>query len=227
MVTPEWNGFNVLQRAASRAAAYDIGFTPSKKASSTKPKFVYLLNADEVDPKSIPQNAFVVYQGHHGDVGAQLADVCLPGAAYTEKGTTWINTEGRAQLGRAAVPPPGASREDWKIVRALSEVVGSPLPYDDVLSLRDRMWEISPTLVRYGTAEPTSTEVALAGLAPLSSKVVPAASNAAFKKPITNFYQTDVISRASVTMAQCTRSFVEGEGSGFSGHEKASQASFA
>src|SRR4051812_31481175 len=77
-----------FSQAASRAAAYDIGFTPSKKASSTKPKFVYLLNADEVDPKSIPQNAFVVYQGHHGDVGAQLADVCLPGAAYTEKGTT-------------------------------------------------------------------------------------------------------------------------------------------
>ena len=75
------------------------------------------MNADEVDPKSIPQDAFVVYQGHHGDLGAQLADVVLPGAAYTEKSTTWVNTEGRTQLGRAAVPPPGASREDWKIIR--------------------------------------------------------------------------------------------------------------
>src|ERR1700722_17786274 len=102
---------------ASRPAAYDIGFTPSKKASVTKPKFIYLLNADEVDPKSIPQNVFVVYQGHHGDLGAQLADVCLPAAAYTEKSTTWINTEGRSQLSRAAVPPPGAAREDWKIIR--------------------------------------------------------------------------------------------------------------
>ena len=90
---------------------------PSKKASSTKPKFVYLLNADEVDPKSIPKDAFVIYQGHHGDLGAQLADVCLPAAAYTEKSTTWVNIEGRSQFGRAAVPPPGASREDWKIVR--------------------------------------------------------------------------------------------------------------
>ena len=121
---------------------------PSKKASTAKPKFIYLLNADEIDPKSIPQDAFVVYQGHHGDLGAQLADVCLPGAAYTEKSTTWVNTEGRTQLGRAAVPPPGASREDWKIIRyvffcyrkypgmhanlnvlsAISEAVGSPLP---------------------------------------------------------------------------------------------------
>lgn len=106
-----------IVQAASRSAAYDIGFVPSKTASTTKPKFVYLLNADEIDPKSIPKDAFVVYQGHHGDLGAQLADVVLPGAAYTEKATTWVNTEGRAQLGRAAVPPPGASREDWKIVR--------------------------------------------------------------------------------------------------------------
>ena len=94
-----------------------MGFIPSKKAAATKPKFIYFLNADEVDPKSIPQDAFVVYQGHHGDAGAALADVVLPGVAYTEKSTTWINTEGRSQLGRAAVVPPGAAREDWKIIR--------------------------------------------------------------------------------------------------------------
>lgn len=90
---------------------------PSKKASGTAAKFIYLLNADEVDPVSIPKDAFVVYQGHHGDLGASLADVVLPAAAYTEKATTWMNTEGRTQLSRAAVPPPGASREDWKIIR--------------------------------------------------------------------------------------------------------------
>ncbi|KAF9462257.1 Ndufs1, NADH-ubiquinone oxidoreductase 75kD subunit (775) [Collybia nuda] len=228
LVTPEWNGFSILQRVASRPAAYEIGFVPSKKASTTKPKFVYLLNADEVDPKSIPQDAFVVYQGHHGDLGAQLADVCLPAAAYTEKSTTWVNTEGRSQLGRSAVPPPGASREDWKIIRALSEVVGSPLPYEDVLEIRDRMWEISPTLVRYDVTEPTSAEVALAGLKALSVRTTGAKiSGAIFQKPITNFYQTDPISRASVTMAQCTRSFVKGENYGFSDIGKAPEAAFA
>ncbi|KAI0062525.1 NADH-ubiquinone oxidoreductase [Artomyces pyxidatus] len=228
LVTPEWNGFSVLQRVASRAAAYEIGFVPSKKATSVKPKFIYLLNADEVDPKSIPKDAFVVYQGHHGDLGAQLADVCLPAAAYTEKSTTWVNTEGRAQLGRAAVPPPGASREDWKIIRALSEIVDSPLPYDDVLTLRDRMWEISPTLVRYDTAEPTSVDVALAGLKTLEAHTAGAkVSGKPFQKPITNFYQTDPISRASVTMAQSTRAFVKGENYGFSEAEKAAQSAFA
>ncbi|TCD65303.1 NADH dehydrogenase (ubiquinone) 78K chain precursor, 5-prime end [Steccherinum ochraceum] len=228
LLTPEWQGFSVLQRVASRSAAYDVGFVPSKKAAATKPKFVYLLNADEVDPKSIPQNAFVVYQGHHGDLGAQLADVCLPAAAYTEKSTTWVNTEGRAQLGRAAVPPPGASREDWKIIRALSEVVGSPLPYDDVLSLRDRLWEISPTLVRYESREPTSVEVALAGLKTLVAGTASAkVTGAPFKKSIDNFYQTDPISRASVTMAQCTRAFVKGENFGFSELSSASEAAYA
>ena len=228
LVTDEWNGFSVLQRVASRPAAYEIGFVPSKKASMTKPKFVYLLNADEVDPKSIPRDAFVVYQGHHGDLGASLADVVLPAAAYTEKSTTWINTEGRSQLGRAAVPPPGASREDWKIIRALSEVAGSPLPYDDVVALRDRMWEISPALVRYDALERTSSPIALAGLRVLAERTKDArVSGAAFAKPISNFYQTDPISRASVTMAQCTRAFVKGEDYGFSGTQAMPEAAFA
>jgi len=140
-------------QAASRTAAYDIGFAPSASASSTEPKFVYLLGADEFSPASIPRDAFVVYQGHHGDAGAQYADVVLPGAAYTEKAATWVNTEGRTQLGRTAVPPPGAAREDWKIIRALSEVVGETLPYDDTGAIRDRLWDISPSLVRYGELE--------------------------------------------------------------------------
>ncbi|KAG8790874.1 hypothetical protein FRC12_010798 [Ceratobasidium sp. 428] len=206
-LTEEWNGFNVLQRGASRTAAYDIGYTATP--SKTTPKFIYLLNADDITPSLIPAGAFVVYQGHHGDVGAQLADVCLPAAAYTEKSTTWVNTEGRAQIGRAAVPPPGAAREDWKILRALSEVVGSPLPYDDVLTLRDRMWDISPTLVRYDVAEKTSLGVAQVGLN-LFAQNKETGKGGAFEKVIKNFYMTDPISRASVTMAQCTRAFVPG-----------------
>ncbi|KAF8345694.1 Ndufs1 [Amanita rubescens] len=228
LLASDWNGFSVLQRVASRSAAYDIGFVPSVKASKTKPKFIYLLNADEIDPKSIPSDAFVVYQGHHGDIGAQLADVCLPGAAYTEKGMTWVNTEGRAQLGRSAVPPPGASREDWKIIRALSESLGSPLPYDDVLALRDRMWEISPTLVRYDVTEGTSMEVALAGLDVVAKRTTGAiVKGVPFERPIKNFYMTDAISRASVTMAQCTKAFSMGQNPSFGETGKGSQAAFA
>ena len=160
----------------------------------------------------------MVYQGHHGDLGAPLADVCLPATAYTEKGATWVNAEGRSQMGRTAVSPPGAAREDWKIIRyvllpiprslfflhpqfilfsALSEVIGTPLPYDDVLELRDRLWEISPTLVRYDVTEPTSVDVALAGLKAIEDKTAGAKSTGApLRKPISNFYQTDPISRA-------------------------------
>jgi NADH dehydrogenase (ubiquinone) Fe-S protein 1 len=210
-ITPEWNGFSVLQRAASRTAALDAGFTPSPAAAKATPKFVYLLNADDVEGASIPENAFVVYQGHHGDVGAQYADVCLPGSAYTEKATTWVNTEGRAQMGRTAVPPPGAAREDWKIIRALSEVLGSPLPYDDVLTLRDRMWDVSPTLVRYDEVEAPSDDVLRAGLSALAEASAPSPSSATLAKPITDFYRTDPISRASVTMAQCSKAFTKGE----------------
>jgi NADH dehydrogenase (ubiquinone) Fe-S protein 1 len=193
--TPEWNGYSVLQRAASRAGAYEVGFTvPSPQVAETKPKFIWLLGADEINEAEIPKDAFVVYQGHHGDRGAQIADVVLPGAAYTEKSVTYVNTEGRAQMTRAAVGLPGASREDWKIVRAVSEYLGAELPYDDVEALRDRMEEISPALRRYDVVEPVS----LPGL----SKVQLVDQNKGakpgtelLKKPIENFYFTDSISR--------------------------------
>jgi NADH dehydrogenase (ubiquinone) Fe-S protein 1 len=191
----EWNGYSVLQRAASRAGAYEVGFTvPSPEVANTKPKFVWLIGADEVNEAEIPKDAFVVYQGHHGDRGAQLADVVLPGAAYTEKNATYVNTEGRVQMTRAAVGLMGATREDWKIIRAASEYLGAELPYDDVEALRDRMEEISPALRRYDLVEP----VAL----PQLSKVQLVDQNkgskptgAPLKKPIENFYFTDSISR--------------------------------
>lgn len=205
MLTPEWNGFNVLQRAASRAAAYEIGFVPAAGADTVKPKFIYLLNADEFDPASIPSDAFVVYQGHHGDVGAEYADVCLPGSAYTEKGSIYVNTEGRAQIGRAAIPPPGSSRDDWKIIRALSEVIGQPLPYDDFVSLHNRLWDISPTLLRHGRLEAVSPAIASVGLAQIASAAAPKNTKGARTGPlkdiIENFYSTDPISRNSVTVS--------------------------
>ena len=133
----------------------------------------------------------------------------MPGAAYTEKSTTWINTEGRSQLGRVAVPPPGASREDWKILRALSEVIGHPLPYDDVLTLRDRLWDISPTLVRYDVIEHPSPETVQTGLTALANASAKAGNTTRLQNPIKDFYLTDPISRASVTMASCSKAFVK------------------
>jgi NADH dehydrogenase (ubiquinone) Fe-S protein 1 len=193
--TKEWQGYNVLQRAASRAGAYEVGFTtPSAEVAKVTPKMIWLLGADEISESDIPKDAFVVYQGHHGDAGAQLADVVLPGATYTEKSGTYVNTEGRVQLTRAAVSLPGAARDDWKIIRAVSEYLGHPLPYDDLEVLRDRMEEISPVMRRYDTVEP-STLTSLAKVQLVDQNKGAKASGETLKKPIANFFFTDVISR--------------------------------
>ncbi|KAI9015171.1 G subunit of NADH dehydrogenase, partial [Gaertneriomyces semiglobifer] len=193
--------YNLLQRAASWTAALDIGFTPAAQTSA-KPRFVYLLNADDVQPAEIPRDSFVVYQGHHGDNGAYYADVILPGAAYTEKAATYVNTEGRTQTTRAAVAPVQGAREDWKVIRALSEVSGTTLPYDDIHELRARMHQISPSLVSYDHIEKTAfLDLGLSQLAKAQS----GSGGAAFELPIKDFYMTDPISRASVTMAKCSR----------------------
>jgi NADH dehydrogenase (ubiquinone) Fe-S protein 1 len=197
-LTPEWNGYNVLQRAASRAGAFEIGFTtPSPEVAETTPKFVWLLAADEISAKDIPKNAFVVYQGHHGDKGAQLADVVLPGATYTEKSGTYVNTEGRVQMTRAAVSLPGVARTDWKIIRAASEFLGAKLPYDDVSELRDRMVEISPALASYDVVEPVALKE-LSKVQLVDQNKGAKTSGEALKLPIENFYFTDVISRRYV-----------------------------
>ena len=193
--TAEWQGYNVLQRVASRGGAYEVGFTsPSQKVTDIKAKMVWLLGADEISEKDIPEGAFVVYQGHHGDAGAQLADVVLPGAAYTEKTGTYVNTEGRVQLTRAAVSLPGAARDDWKIIRAVSEYFGQSLPYDDVEALRDRMEEISPALRRYDTVEPSAL-TNLAKVQLVDQNKGAKAGGQPLENPIKNFYMTDVISR--------------------------------
>ncbi|KAL9097791.1 MAG: hypothetical protein Q9165_000117 [Trypethelium subeluteriae] len=205
-LTPEWNGYNILQRAASRTGAYEVGFTvPSEPVGQTKPKMIWLLGADEVADANIPKDAFVVYQGHHGDRGAQVADVVLPGAAYTEKGATYVNTEGRVQMTRAATSLYGAARDDWKIIRAVSEYLGKPLPYDDVELLRDRMVEISPSLRSYDVVEPASKDIAgLSKVQLVDQNKGAKATGEKLKKVIENFYFTDSISRSSPTMARCS-----------------------
>ncbi|KAJ3415503.1 hypothetical protein HDV05_004705 [Chytridiales sp. JEL 0842] len=199
---PGWNVYNVLQRTAGWTAALDLGYkAPTSPAPS---KFLYLLNADDFSPADIPSDAFVVYQGHHGDQGAYYADVVLPGAAYTEKSATYLNTEARAQVTRTAVPPPKGAREDWKIVRALAEVCGVDLGYDTVGEVRERLAEVSPALVAYDSVEP-NTFVGL-GLKQLGSVKVPYSAKP-LENPLSDFYLSDPISRSSVTMAKCSQSF--------------------
>jgi NADH-quinone oxidoreductase subunit G len=203
----DWHGFNVLHTAAARIGALDLGFLPGANgkgldamlAEGAGVDLLWLLGADEFDTAAIPAGCFVVYQGHHGDRGAARADVILPGAAYTEKSGTYVNTEGRVQRGSAATHPPGEAREDWKILRAFSQVVGRPLPYDDLAALRARLEQVNPVfarldfLPRFGCADHSGPAGDPAMLA-----------DAPFVAAIADYYRTDPISRASPTMAECS-----------------------
>ncbi len=209
MVRDGWNGFNLLHNAAARVAGLDLGLVPgeggldvagmAQAARAGALDVLYLLGADEIDMDALGE-AFVVYQGHHGDRGAHRADIVLPGAAYTEKPATYVNTEGRPQRARRAVFPPGDAREDWTILRALSGALGTPLPYDELPALRQRMAALCPHFDRIDEAIPAPWGAfgAAGALAPEP-----------FGAPIANYYMTDPISRASETMAQCTRAFAD------------------
>lgn len=155
----DWNPFNVLHNSASQVGAFDVGYQPGVQAVlQSQPKVLFLLNADagKVSRDQLPKDCFVVYIGSHGDNGASIADAVLPGAAYTEKQAIYVNTEGRPQQTLPGVSPPGMAREDWKILRALSEVVGKPLTYDNLDGLRARLESVAPHLTRLGELQPAS-----------------------------------------------------------------------
>ena len=205
LVKDGWNGFNVLHTAASRVGGLDMGFVPAKGGLSAKEMVkkgaldvLFLLGADEIDTSG--SDAFVVYLGTHGDAGAHKADVVLPGAAYTEKNGLYVNMEGRVQMANRAVFPKGEAREDWAILRALSDRLGQKLPYDSLNALRKKLIDDHPTFgqVDYAPGSiPAKLDLSKLGK---QGKV----ADAAFASPIKDFYQTNPIARASVTMAECS-----------------------
>ncbi len=200
-VREDWNGFNVLQLAASRVGGIGLDFLPQEGGVGTrgilgggKMDVLWLLGVDDIDFKNVSK-AFVVYQGHHGDKGAERADVILPSAAYTEKTGVYVNTEGRPQMALQAAFPPGEAREDWKIIRAFSETFGEPLPFDTITQLRVKMVDFAPWIENIGHVEKPAW--AIFGF---SGDVL----DVPFAPVVENFYMTDPISRASPTMAKCT-----------------------
>jgi NADH-quinone oxidoreductase subunit G len=192
-----WNAFNVLHTAASRVAGLDLGFA-SEKASLDLAALdvVYLLGADEIDMGRLGK-AFVIYQGSHGDAGAERADIVLPGATYTEKSATYVNIEGRAQMTARAAFAPGDAKEDWSIIRALSGHVGKTLPYDNLQALRAAMFKVAPALARLDSVEPADAKgvEAMAGAAG-------ALGAEPFGASVLDFYLTNPVARASAVMAE-------------------------
>ena len=199
-----WNGFAVLHDTASRVGALDIGFAPGTGGLTAAQMttfgtldVLFLLGADEI---KVPDDTFVVYIGTHGDKGAHRADVILPAAAYTEKTGIYVNTEGRVQIAGRAAFPPGEAREDWAIIRALSEVLGKKLPYDSLGALRQAIFKTAPHLMRVdqiaaGDAADIKT---LGGKGGTTEK-------APFKSTVDDFYLTNPVARASAVMAECSR----------------------
>jgi len=201
-----WNGFNVLHNAAARVGGLDLGIVPGAGArdraaildgaKSGDIKFLYLLGADELDLHGT-DNCFIVYQGSHGDRGAHMADVILPGAAYTEKEGTYVNTEGRVQITAKAAFPPGEAREDWTIIRALSDKLGETLPYDTVADLRKAMYQLAPHMAGLEMT-PEFSDAGIVQLANVGGSM----DNAPFGSAFEDFYLTNPIARASSVMAE-------------------------
>ncbi len=201
-VRDDWCGFSILHDAAGRVGALDVGFYSGDGFDLGAMDVVYLLGADDFDMAQIAPESFVIYQGHHGDNGAHRADMILPGATYTEKDALYVNMEGRVQMARRAVHPPGQAREDWKIIRALSDATGHSLPYNDLLELRERIaleWphlgvvDVAGAAVWGGFGEAGKT------------------TGQKFKPTIENFYITNAITRASATMKKCAQSLMRDE----------------
>ena len=205
IVRANWNGFNILHAAAGRVGGLDLGFLPGRGGKDARAMLkagmsaLLLLGVDEAD---LPVSGTIIYLGTHGDRGANRADIILPGAAYTEKNATWVNTEGRVQYGARAAFPKGEAKEDWTIIRALSSVLGKTLPYDDLASLRGKIIADHSSFGRVGyapgAAEAESFDPAALGAdGPIGA--------APFKNLISDFYFTNPIARASKTMAECAR----------------------
>ncbi len=204
-LTPEWHGFNVLHTAAARVGALDVGFLPGKGGRDLDAMMgggvdvLWLLGADEFDTRRIGTETFTIYVGHHGDAGASRADVILPGCAYTEKNGTYVNTEGRVQRGYRALFAPGEAREEWRIIRAFSDVLGKPLPYDDLDGVRAHLERANPVFARTGLPRFGANDMGgpdAGGMALSGTPFLPA---------VTDYYQTNAICRASPTMAECSR----------------------
>lgn len=208
-----WKVLNVLHRVASQVAALDLGYKAGVEAiRKSPPKVLFLLGADAgcITRQDLPKDSMIIYQGHHGDVGAPMADIILPGAAYTEKAATYVNTEGRSQQTRVAVTAPGMAREDWKIIRAISELAGVTLPYDSLDEVRGRLAEVSPNLVRYDDVEEANYFKQANELAQAVNQTVLADPLTPPQLTAKDFYMTDPISRASQTMAKCVKAITEG-----------------
>ena len=205
IVNDDFNGLNILQQDISRVGALDIGFYNKNFNHDTLSKIknhieinkpvIFLLGLDDID-FSILDEAFVVYIGHHGDAGAHVADVILPAPAFPERSSTFVNIEGRVMQTTKCFHPLGESKEEWKIFRALSDQFNNNLKFDNLHLLRKEIIYKFPFLKELNVL-PNQEKINFGSSVKIKEKLI--------HYNITNFYMTDSISRASLTMAKCTK----------------------
>ncbi|MDC3143772.1 NADH-quinone oxidoreductase subunit NuoG [Pelagibacteraceae bacterium] len=203
----DWNGYNLLQIAAARTGALDLGLY--KKGGSLhkiydgiegdKIKLVISLGADEIDYEKIKKSK-IVYIGTHGDKGANNADIILPSAAYTEKDSMYVNTEGRLQYAFKASFPPGNAKEDWKIINEISNLLELNWEIVDLQQLRSLIKSQYSNLFEFNGSGTSNYERLLANLDP-KAKLCESSINYLIK----DFYLTNAIARNSKTMAECSQ----------------------
>jgi len=210
-IQKDWNGFNVIHTAASTVAALDLKFVPQLGGMDAKNiinsvvnndlKFLYLLGADGISTANIKNKSFIVYQGHHGDRSAHVADVILPGAAFTEKDATYVNLEGRAQRTRICTNPPGNAKEDWVILKDIADQIGIKLKYTNKSELHESMCKISPSF-----CELDSVSREVWGGCGVKGKV----SDEKISNIEMNYYMSNSICRSSKIMASCIGKILKG-----------------
>ncbi|CAI3929231.1 NADH dehydrogenase/NADH:ubiquinone oxidoreductase 75 kD subunit (chain G) (NuoG) (PDB:1C4A) [Commensalibacter communis] len=203
-VSEDWNGFNILHHAASRVAGLDLGFIPQGQGKDVAAMInggvdvLWMLGADEVDISTLSPECFVIYQGHHGERAASRADVILPGATYTEKSGTYVNTEGRVQRSFRAICPPGEAKEEWSVICSIGQALAVEQPYQNLETLRQYMTEVNPVFAQCGLVKNS-----------VAVSVGDGAQGNFEKQPLTavisDYFLTNSISRASLTMNECSK----------------------
>ncbi len=210
-IRKEWNALNILNQHASRVGALDLNaclinerenFSFFDRLSKDQFKFIYLLGMDNINFEK--KDKFIVYQGSHGDKGAEIADIILPGAAYTEKNGSFINLEGKLQKAYKASYPPGEAKEDWLILKDLANMLNKPLPFKNFNDLRNLISKDIQSKIHKESVKKLNTVEFIEGNISI--------------KPI-DYYYTNSIARSSKVMSECrkiSKKFL------FTGIEKAS-----
>ena len=199
-----FNPLNILNQDISRVSSLELGFVNQyfdknletklkEKIKKDKP-VLFLLGLDEINPKTL-DGSFVVYCGHHGDVNAQYADIILPTPAYTEKSSTYMNIEGRVLQTSRCHNPLGDAKEEWKIFRVLSDLLGCDIKFNNLNDVRKKIVEHNKNFLEIMETR-NSSRLSFA------SKETLEEHNISYN--ISNFYMNDSISRSSETMAKCT-----------------------